>query len=425
MVFVGRPALWGLSVGGEKGAKRLLEILRDELDLTMALAGTPDVRDINSSYLTRRPAKILFYMGLSSHSHRVALQPLATKLASLGHEITFFSPIEPTILNANITEFCPDVLKTANDKAIKSAGDANGEEYIYAFAYLMKAKVIAFPSSATQLPADFDVFGFPIESWFTGFYSNSYWYIPDRVFNCFHTIVSFFVYRDYHLNKMESLVKTSFNFEFPPLIELMGKTDLVFLNEHFSAAYSRPLPQNIVPVGGIHVEASEGILPQEIQDFLSDTDQFIYISFGSVIKVSLFPPTVQQYFFDSIKSFQGIKFLWKWEGEVPENFPENILTRSWFPQQDILAHPKCKGFITQGGQMKTLSHSIDELLHNRTYRDSAQEVSKRFRDRPMSALDTAVWWTEYVLRHDTSHLSSLSQDVPTIGNKISLSIVML
>ena len=31
------------------------------------------------------------------------------------------------------------------------------------------------------------------------------------------------------------------------------------------------------------------------------------------------------------------------------------------------------------------------------------------KDRPMSALDTAIWWTEYVLRmKDTSHLKPLS-----------------
>ena len=33
------------------------------------------------------------------------------------------------------------------------------------------------------------------------------------------------------------------------------------------------------------------------------------------------------------------------------------------------------------------------------------ELSRRFRDRPMKPVDTAMWWTEYLLRHgDTSHL---------------------
>jgi 4-hydroxymandelate oxidase len=38
-VFVGRPVLWGLAVGGEGGARRVLEMLRDELVHAMRLAG--------------------------------------------------------------------------------------------------------------------------------------------------------------------------------------------------------------------------------------------------------------------------------------------------------------------------------------------------------------------------------------------------
>jgi 4-hydroxymandelate oxidase len=42
-VMVGRPVLWGLAVDGEAGAKRVLELLRHELDLAMALCGCPTV----------------------------------------------------------------------------------------------------------------------------------------------------------------------------------------------------------------------------------------------------------------------------------------------------------------------------------------------------------------------------------------------
>lgn len=37
------------------------------------------------------------------------------------------------------------------------------------------------------------------------------------------------------------------------------------------------------------------------------------------------------------------------------------------------------------------------------------KLSKKFHDRPMKPADTALWWTEYVLRNDnTNHLKSLS-----------------
>lgn len=45
-VQVGRPVMWGLAVGGEAGAARVLTMLRDEFDNAMALCGCPTVRDI-------------------------------------------------------------------------------------------------------------------------------------------------------------------------------------------------------------------------------------------------------------------------------------------------------------------------------------------------------------------------------------------
>ncbi|CAG9794750.1 unnamed protein product [Diatraea saccharalis] len=46
MVLVGRPALWGLAVGGQAGVQRTLNILRTELESTVQIAGTPTVADI-------------------------------------------------------------------------------------------------------------------------------------------------------------------------------------------------------------------------------------------------------------------------------------------------------------------------------------------------------------------------------------------
>jgi isopentenyl diphosphate isomerase/L-lactate dehydrogenase-like FMN-dependent dehydrogenase len=46
--FVGRPVLWALAVDGERGVRSLLESLRAELDLAMALSGCRTVSDITS-----------------------------------------------------------------------------------------------------------------------------------------------------------------------------------------------------------------------------------------------------------------------------------------------------------------------------------------------------------------------------------------
>jgi isopentenyl diphosphate isomerase/L-lactate dehydrogenase-like FMN-dependent dehydrogenase len=57
-VLVGRPVLWGLAAGGEAGAARVLEILRGELDLAMALAGAPTVADITRDLVRRDSAPL-------------------------------------------------------------------------------------------------------------------------------------------------------------------------------------------------------------------------------------------------------------------------------------------------------------------------------------------------------------------------------
>lgn len=45
-VLLGRPALWGLAVNGEEGLVDVMTLLRDEIDLAMALCGCRDVSEI-------------------------------------------------------------------------------------------------------------------------------------------------------------------------------------------------------------------------------------------------------------------------------------------------------------------------------------------------------------------------------------------
>lgn len=45
-VLVGRPILWGLAVGGEDGVRSVLQILRAEFDLAMALCGASSVEEL-------------------------------------------------------------------------------------------------------------------------------------------------------------------------------------------------------------------------------------------------------------------------------------------------------------------------------------------------------------------------------------------
>ena len=49
--MIGRAYLYGLGAGGEPGVARAIEILRNELDVTMALTGTASIKQIGRQVL--------------------------------------------------------------------------------------------------------------------------------------------------------------------------------------------------------------------------------------------------------------------------------------------------------------------------------------------------------------------------------------
>lgn len=52
-VLLGRPALWGLAVDGQRGVTRVLELLRDEVDQALALCGARSPRDLPPGLVVR------------------------------------------------------------------------------------------------------------------------------------------------------------------------------------------------------------------------------------------------------------------------------------------------------------------------------------------------------------------------------------
>ena len=50
-VLIGRPLFWGLAVDGEAGVRNVLQILKDELEMTMTLCGRPSLESLDRSLL--------------------------------------------------------------------------------------------------------------------------------------------------------------------------------------------------------------------------------------------------------------------------------------------------------------------------------------------------------------------------------------
>ena len=57
--------------------------------------------------------------------------------------------------------------------------------------------------------------------------------------------------------------------------------------------------------------------------------------------------------------------------------------------------------------------ALRDMLENPFYRDNIQRLSRLHHDKPLSPLDTAVFWIEYVIRNKgAAHLRSAGSSLP-------------
>jgi isopentenyl diphosphate isomerase/L-lactate dehydrogenase-like FMN-dependent dehydrogenase len=59
-VLVGRPAVWGLAAAGSEGAGQVLGLLRDELELALALCGCASLAALGRDHVRRAPATSVY-----------------------------------------------------------------------------------------------------------------------------------------------------------------------------------------------------------------------------------------------------------------------------------------------------------------------------------------------------------------------------
>nr|XP_019531368.2 UDP-glucuronosyltransferase 2C1-like [Aedes albopictus]XP_019537577.2 UDP-glucuronosyltransferase 2C1-like [Aedes albopictus] len=234
---------------------------------------------------------------------------------------------------------------------------------------------------------------------------------------------------------------------------------LILVNNHFSLSYPRPYVPNMIEIGGFHVNRKVNQLPENIRSFIENsTNGVIYFSMGSNLKPSQMEEEKRQAL---LNAFSKVKqnIIWKWDDESMNLDPSKYFIAKWLPQDDILAHPNVKLFITHGGLLsctesihhgkpiigipifgdqqmnmnqaenagwgvavkftdlneETISNALNEVLNNDKYTKTVQVISKRLRDQPLPPMDLAKYWVNYVLRHDgAEHLKSPGQQLSFI-----------
>jgi UDP:flavonoid glycosyltransferase YjiC (YdhE family) len=226
--------------------------------------------------------------------------------------------------------------------------------------------------------------------------------------------------------------------------ESLRNVSLLLLNTHFSTTQPRPYLPNVIEVGGLQVKPNPSPLPEDIKTFLDKAEHgAILFSLGSNVKSNYLSDETLS---TILKVFSKIKqrVIMKWESDVLEGKPDNVFISKWLPQDDVLAHKNLKAFISHcgyGGLIEAKYHGvpiigvpifgdqptnadiivnegwgiriellelteekllkgIDEVINNSTYSTTVKRLSLLAKDRPMNAQETAVYWIEYVIRHN-------------------------
>nr|QPA18382.1 UDP-gluconosyltransferase [Trialeurodes vaporariorum] len=211
--------------------------------------------------------------------------------------------------------------------------------------------------------------------------------------------------------------------------------------------YPRILAPNVINVGPLHLQMDNHSLPIRIQNWLDDAEMgVIYISFGSNMKSTSLPDGALRTLVSVVNEFSpNYRVLWKWEStdQLPGQLNDTIMTQKWLPQQKVLAHPKVKLFITQGGlqsfqeavhfgvpmvgvpwygdqflnvekivssgigvrldsedltNAQRVRKSVSSVLTDPRYSEKMKRHSEISRDFSAQSMDNAVWYLEHVTK---------------------------
>ncbi|XP_061235181.1 UDP-glucuronosyltransferase 1A9-like isoform X4 [Neopsephotus bourkii] len=238
------------------------------------------------------------------------------------------------------------------------------------------------------------------------------------------------------------------------LIDFVDSASIWLLRFDFVFEYVRPVMPNMVFIGGINC-AQRKPLPKEFEAIVNASGEHGIIVFSLGSMVSEIPMKKAKEIADALGTVPQT-VLWRYTGKVPPDMPKNIKLVKWLPQNDLLAHPKTRAFITHGGshgiyegicnavpmvlmplfgdqmdnakriesrgagltlnilEMTTqdISTALQAVINDKKYKENIKRLSDLHLDRPIHPMDLAVHWVEFVMRHKGApHLRPAAHDL--------------
>ncbi|XP_061463768.1 UDP-glucuronosyltransferase 1A1-like isoform X2 [Rhineura floridana] len=239
--------------------------------------------------------------------------------------------------------------------------------------------------------------------------------------------------------------------------ELYGQASIWLLRYDFVFEYPRPIMPNMVFIGGINC-ARESSLTEEFEAIVNGSGEHGIVVFSLGSMVSEIPMKKAMEIAEALGTIPQT-VLWRYTGETPPNLANNTKLVKWLPQNDLLAHPKARAFITHAGshgvyegicnavpmvlmplfgdQMdnakrvesrgagvtlnvvemtsKDLSDALKAVIFDKKYKENIQRLSALHLDRPIQPIDLAVHWVEFVMKHKGApHLRPAAHDLNCI-----------
>ncbi|XP_067885198.1 UDP-glucuronosyltransferase 3A1-like [Heterodontus francisci] len=149
----------------------------------------------------------------------------------------------------------------------------------------------------------------------------------------------------------------------PSLSELYLKAELSIYNTDFTLEFPRPLPPNVIYVGGLLSKPAKPV-SQELEDFIlaAGENGFVVVTLGSMLSSVNLPLVLKE--MNAAFSQLPQAVIWRhlhdhWPSDVHP--APNVKLVDWLPQNDLLGHPKARLLVTHGGLnslMEAVYHGV-------------------------------------------------------------------